>query len=95
VDLGSGKAMNRLIQGTAARQTKMWMRGCWREGYVPLLQMHDELGFSVTSPEQTKRIAEIGCDVVQLRVPMKIDTAIGRNWGDAETSWEEFQRSQG
>ena len=89
------KAMNRLIQGTAARQTKMWMRGCWRDGYVPLLQMHDELGFSVTSPEQTKRIAEIGCDVVRLLVPMKIDTGIGHNWGDAEASWEEFQTSQG
>lgn len=78
------KAMNRLIQGSAARQTKMWMRACWREGFVPLLQLHDELCFSISSPEQAKRIAQIGVDVVPLRVPMKIDTAIGANWGEAE-----------
>jgi DNA polymerase I-like protein with 3'-5' exonuclease and polymerase domains len=78
------KALNRLIQGSAARQTKMWMRACGREGFVPLIQMHDELCFSITSPEQAERIRQIGCEVIQLRVPMKIDTAIGTNWGDAE-----------
>ena len=31
------KAMNALIQGSAARHTKLWMRACWREGIVPLL----------------------------------------------------------
>jgi len=78
------KAMNRLIQGSAARQTKMWMRACGRAGYIPLIQMHDELCFSITSPDQAERIRQIGCDVVPLLVPMKIDTAIGDNWGDAE-----------
>ena len=34
-------ALNALIQGSAARHTKLWMRACWREGIVPLLQMHD------------------------------------------------------
>ena len=33
-------ALNALIQGAAARHTKLWMRDCWREGIVPLLQMH-------------------------------------------------------
>ena len=41
------KAMNALIQGSAARHTKLWMRACWREGIVPLLQMHDALECSV------------------------------------------------
>ena len=36
-------ALNALIQGSAARHTKLWMRACWREGIVPLLQMHDAL----------------------------------------------------
>ena len=31
-------ALNALIQGSAARHTKLWMRACWREGIVPLLQ---------------------------------------------------------
>ena len=39
---------NALIQGAAARHTKLWMRACWREGIVPLLQMHDCLDCSVT-----------------------------------------------
>jgi DNA polymerase I-like protein with 3'-5' exonuclease and polymerase domains len=78
------KALNRLIQGSAARQTKMWMRAVWQEGFVPLIQMHDELGFSVSSPDQVERIRQIGCEVVPLRVPMKIDAALGANWGDAE-----------
>jgi hypothetical protein len=30
------KAMNALIQGSAARHTKLWMRSCW-QGIVPLL----------------------------------------------------------
>ena len=34
--------MNALIQGSAAQHTKLWMRACWREGIVPLLQMHDD-----------------------------------------------------
>ena len=42
--------MNALIQGSAARHTKLWMRACWREGIVPLLQMHDALACSVASP---------------------------------------------
>ena len=41
------KAMNALIQGSAARHTKLWMLACWREGIVPLLQMHDALDCSV------------------------------------------------
>ena len=45
------KAMNALIQGSAARHTKLWMRACWREGIVPLLQMHDALDCSVASRE--------------------------------------------
>ena len=45
-------ALNALIQGSAASHTKLWMRACWREGVVPLLQMHDGLECSVTAPEQ-------------------------------------------
>jgi DNA polymerase I-like protein with 3'-5' exonuclease and polymerase domains len=83
------KAMNRLIQGSAARQTKMWMRDCWRAGYVPLLQMHDELDFSISSRQQAERIAELGRDVVRLRVPMKVDAELGPTWGLAKKSIDE------
>jgi hypothetical protein len=84
-------AMNSLIQGSSAAHTKLWMRACWREGIVPLLQMHDALELSVSSPEQAKLVAQLGCDAVKLKVPMVVDTAFGRNWGDAKHSWKELQ----
>ena len=84
------KAMNALIQGSAARHTKLWMRACWREGIVPLLQMHDGLECSVTSPEIAARVAQLGCEAVRLVVPMLVDLKFGRNWGDAKHTWAEL-----
>ena len=84
------KAMNALIQGSAARHTKLWMRACWREGIVPLLQMHDCLDCSVSSPEQAERVAQLGREAVSLLVPIQVDVKFGRNWADAEHSWEEL-----
>src|SRR5262249_56855207 len=53
-------ALNALIQGSAARHTKLWMRAVWREGIVPLLQMHDALECSVSSREQAELVARLG-----------------------------------
>jgi len=78
------KAMNRLIQGSAARQTKLWMRACWQEGFVPLLQMHDELCFSVAHPKQVEHICALGREVVKLTVPMKVDANTGLTWAAAK-----------
>lgn len=63
------------------------MRACWREGVVPLLQMHDCLDLSVSSPEQAERVARLGCEAVSLAVPMQVDLKFGRSWGDAKHSW--------
>ena len=84
------KAMNALIQGSAARHTKLWMRACWREGIVPLLQMHDALDCSVTSREQAELVAQLGREAVKLEVPMRVDLKFGRSWGDAKHTWEEL-----
>ena len=84
------KAMNALIQGSAARHTKLWMRACWREGIVPLLQMHDALDCSVASPELAERVAQLGREAVTLEVPMQVDLKFGRSWGDAKHTWEEL-----
>jgi DNA polymerase I-like protein with 3'-5' exonuclease and polymerase domains len=78
------KAMNALIQGSAARHTKLWMRACWREGIVPLLQMHDCLDLSVNSSDQAERVAQLGREAVTLEVPIEVDLKFGRNWGDAK-----------
>jgi AAA domain/DNA polymerase family A len=83
-------ALNALIQGSAARHTKLWMRACWREGIVPLLQMHDALDCSVTTREQGELIARLGCEVVALEVPMRVDLKFGKSWGDATHGWDEL-----
>jgi hypothetical protein len=64
------------------------MRACWREGIVPLLQMHDALECSVKTREQGELIARLGCEAVQLEVPMKVDVKFGKSWGDATHTWE-------
>jgi DNA polymerase I-like protein with 3'-5' exonuclease and polymerase domains len=88
-------ALNALIQGSAARHTKLWMRACWRENIVPLLQMHDCLDCSINSREQAELIARLGCEAVQLDVPMRVDLRYGRNWGDAKHTWAELQQGVG
>jgi DNA polymerase I-like protein with 3'-5' exonuclease and polymerase domains len=87
-------ALNALIQGSAARHTKLWMRAVWREGIVPLLQMHDCLDCSVQSREQAELVARLGCEAVQLDVPMRVDLKYGRTWGDAKHTWEELQQGK-
>ena len=82
-------ALNALIQGSAARHTKLWMRACWREGIVPLLQMHDALDCSVTTREQAEMVARLGCEAVKLEVPVRVDLHFGRSWGDAKHEWHE------
>jgi hypothetical protein len=85
------KAMNALIQGSAAYHTKLWMRASYRAGIVPLLQMHDSLELSVRTPAQSETVAQLGCSVVaDLKVPMKVDVKFGRTWGDAKHTWAEL-----
>src|SRR5262245_33044686 len=82
--------MNALIQGSAARHTKLWMRACWREGIVPLLQMHDALDCSVASREQAEVVAQLGREAVKLEVPIQVDLKYGCSWGDATDTWDEL-----
>jgi DNA polymerase I-like protein with 3'-5' exonuclease and polymerase domains len=77
------KAMNRLIQGSAARQTKRAMLLMYREGIVPRLQMHDEVSASCSSKKQGDMIAEMMREAHTLLVPMKVDEEWGITWGAA------------
>ena len=76
------KALNKLIQGSAADMTKKTMVDLRAEGITPLIQLHDELDMSVESPEQATKIKEIMEDCVELKVPNKVDYEVGDNWGD-------------
>jgi len=76
------KALNKLIQGSAADMTKKSMLELYKEGIIPHIQIHDELDISVESDKQAKRIIEIMESAVDLEVPNKVDYESGKNWGD-------------
>jgi DNA polymerase I-like protein with 3'-5' exonuclease and polymerase domains len=77
------KAFNRMIQGTAARQVKLAMVQVYHAGYPPLLQIHDELGFSFANPENIAICAKIMEEAMpQITIPMLTDTKIGKSWGE-------------
>ena len=75
------KALNKLIQGSAADMTKKSMLDLYKEGIVAHIQIHDELDISVESPEQAKKIVEIMENAVKLEIPNKVDYESGKNWG--------------
>ena len=76
------KALNRLIQGSAADMTKISMVNLYKEGIVPHIQIHDELDVSVENPKQAEKIIEVMEQAVKLEVPNKVDYEKGKNWGD-------------
>ncbi len=76
------KALNKLIQGSAADMTKQSMLDLYREGIVPHIQIHDELDISVESPQQAQKIIEIMENAVKLKIPNKVDYESGDNWGE-------------
>jgi DNA polymerase-1 len=78
------KSLNRLIQGSAADQTKQAMVDCSDNGHRPLLQIHDELCFNIHKDEDIKVIKDSMENCCKLTVPSKVDVEIGDNWGNAK-----------
>ena len=76
------KALNRLIQGSAADMTKKAMLELYKEGIVPHIQVHDELDLSIESPDHADKIKEIMEHAVSLEVPNKVDYESGPNRGE-------------
>ena len=76
------KALNKLIQGSAADMTKKAMVNLYKEGILGHIQIHDELDFSIESQEQADKIKEIMEQAVDLKVPNKVDYESGPNWGE-------------
>jgi len=76
------KALNKLIQGSAADMTKKAMLDLYKSGIVAHIQIHDELCVSVRDKEHAKQIKEIMENAVTLEVPNKVDAELAENWGD-------------
>ena len=76
------KALNRLIQASAADQTKYAMRDCMDNGHWPMLTVHDELCFSIESDDQVSEIKDLMEHCAPgLKIPSKVDVGLGANWG--------------
>jgi DNA polymerase I-like protein with 3'-5' exonuclease and polymerase domains len=75
------KALNKLIQGSAADMTKKAMLDLYKEGILPHIQIHDELDLSVEDDKQAEKIKEIMESAVDLKIPNKVDYESGPNWG--------------
>jgi len=76
------KALNKLIQGSAADMTKKSMVALYENGIIPHIQIHDEVDISVESDEKAEKIINIMESAVELQVPNKVDYEKGDNWGE-------------
>jgi len=77
------KALNRLIQASAADMTKKAMVDLYEAGHLPLIQIHDEIAMSVKNKEDAKSIAKIMESAIPLSVPNLCDVEVGPSWGES------------
>jgi DNA polymerase-1 len=81
-------AMNTVLQGSAADLIKVAMNNIYeriagREDIKMVLQIHDELLFEVKAGAADKYrelVEEEMTGAMKLRVPLKVDIGVGRNW---------------
>ena len=84
------KALNKLIQGSAADMTKQAMVNLREAGIIPMIQVHDELNISFKNEKQADEIKEIMEQAIPLKVPNKVDFEDGECWGDIINNREEI-----
>ena len=75
------KALNKLIQGSAADMTKKAMVQLYQKGIVPHIQIHDELCVSVKDDKQVAVVKETMENSIPLLIPNKVNCKKGRSWG--------------
>jgi DNA polymerase I-like protein with 3'-5' exonuclease and polymerase domains len=80
---GTYKGLNRLIQGSAADQTKAAMVALHKAGFDLLLQVHDEVAISVRDKSEAEEASRIMAQAVTLEVPSRVDVEVGPSWGAA------------
>jgi DNA polymerase I-like protein with 3'-5' exonuclease and polymerase domains len=80
---GTYKGLNRLIQGSAADQTKAGMVALSKAGFDIRLQVHDEIALSVRNRDEAVEASRIMANAVTLEVPSRVDVEVGPSWGEA------------
>ena len=75
------KALNRLVQGSAADMTKKAMVLLYEKGIIPHIQIHDELCVSIKDNETRITVQETMEKAIELKIKNKVDCELGLNWG--------------
>ena len=65
------------------------MVNLYKEGILPMVQVHDELNISITDEKQAKQIIENMETAIELEIPNKVDYESGENWGSIDNEGEE------
>jgi len=75
------KALNRLIQGSAADMTKKAMVDLYEKGILPQIQIHDELCLSIKNDNDALVVKQTMEQAIPLEVKNKVNYKKGKNWG--------------
>ncbi len=76
----TSKALNRLIQGSAADQAKVAMVNAYEAGIDLRLPVHDEINAMVENKEESDKLKEIMEQAIPLKVPVIADIDLGSTW---------------
>lgn len=76
------KAISKLVQGSAAHQTKKALADLDAAGFPLQITVHDEFGYSGDDEAEARRMGEITCDAVVIRVPFRCDIEAGPSYGE-------------
>jgi len=74
------KALNRLIQGSAADQAKLAMVLAYEEGFDLRLPVHDEINAMVETQKEAETLGKIMEEAITLKVPVVADLDVGPTW---------------
>ena len=77
------KALNRVIQGSSADQTKTAMVELDRLGHPLQLQVHDEIAATLFNERQGLEMKEVMANCVPALVPFRVDLEVGASWGES------------
>lgn len=81
------QAVNFIIQGSEADIIKLGMLKVTAKGYMPILQVHDELHFEIIPQSIEKAMTDIKQileNIITLDVPLTANGGFGHSWFDAK-----------
>lgn len=94
------KALNALIQGSAADMGKKALRDLASTGIIPAILVHDEFDVSVDGSKMLKTVHDCMRDAVPLisktgRMPILVGMGVGNNWGEANADAKFEEKNPG